>query len=211
MFESLPPEIATALFNYGYSLIILEIGLAVLSIIWIIRINRAVRKEVDMAGQDKCKIFRFGLFFRIAEPLFIIFLVIFAYQKFPEYKWNPNAGLTPESIYLTLLLLMGSLATASWMLFLYVFGTQALISESKLVKFSPFGRKKSIDWKEIDYVTYSYIWSSWIFVSANQKIRVNDKMNGFFSSEAKGHAPSNRWCPPDKMPKHRWWYIFWGE
>jgi hypothetical protein len=211
MFESMPPEIAAALFNYGYSLIFLEIGLAIFSVIWILRINRAVRREVDAAGRDKCKIFRFGLFFRIVEPLFILFVIFFAYQKFPEYKWNPNAGLTPESIYLTLLILGGGLATASWLLALYVFGTQALISESKLIKFSPFGRRKSIDWKEIDYVTYSYVWSSWIFVSANQKIRVNDGMSFLFSIEAKEHVPSNRWCPPDKMPKHRWWYIFWRE
>jgi len=207
----MPPEIAAALFNYGYSMIILEIGLAIFSVIWILRIIQAVRREVDAAGRDMCKIFRFGLFFRIVEPLFILFVIIFAYQKFPEYKWIPNAGLTPESIYLTLFILFGGLVTASWLLFLYVYGTQVLISESKLTKFSPFGRRKSIVWKEIDYVIYSYVWSSWIFVSANQKIRVNDKMSFLFDSEAREHVPSNRWCPHDKMPKHRWWYLFWGE
>lgn len=211
MFESMPPEIAAALFNLAYSLIFLEIGLATFSILLILRINRAVKREVKTDGEDKCKVFRFGLFFRIVEPLFIFFVIIYAYQTLPEYKWHPEAGSTPESIYLTGLLLMGILITASWLLFLYVFGTQALISEGKLIKFSPFGRRKSIGWKEIDYVTYSYVWSSWIFISPNQKIRINNNMNGFFSGEAKEHVPGNRWCPPDKMPKHRWWYMFWRE
>jgi len=114
----MPPEIATALFNLGYSLIFLEIGVATFSIIWFLRINRAIKREVDAAGQDKYKVFRFGLFFRIVEPLFILCVIFYVYQKFPEYKWHPETGSTPESIFLTLFILYGILVTASWLLFL---------------------------------------------------------------------------------------------
>jgi len=205
MAEPNPLEIAQMIQSEFWAVLLFGLLLVVFGsiILFLVRIRTRLI-TIDLA-EDQFKVFKFprwgGILFSIITILMAIGLIGGA---IPGTKWNPDWSLTPDEYLRTTVTVFSFALAIFWFFPIYLLGMRVVVTSKGVTKISPWKPSKSIEWTDVDYVTYSWIWAMYVVSSIKGKrIWINDGYGEGFGTEARKYIPKERWCPKEKMPKYR--------
>jgi hypothetical protein len=153
MFESLSPEIASAMTVIYQSFFVME-GLALLiTVILTVHTRLKVWEESKNLRPNEFNVLHFKNPIRIIQMSLI--LLFFLGTESEIRNAVINSGFNFTTLILTLVPLNAMLVGLPWFLLIHGLNVQVVITDKKIIIFKPWRLSKSIYWKDIIKVSYS--------------------------------------------------------
>lgn len=151
MFESLSPEIASAMTITYIWFYVLEILMFCITIILTIKTKLKIMSEIEDAEPNEHEIIHFKNPFRIVQILLILLFLFVWPDKLQNAVINPE--FTFETALLVGIPLVSTLVILPWFLLIHGLNVQVLITKQKIIVLKPWRSSKSICWEDIRTIT----------------------------------------------------------